>query len=368
LVCIGTEKCGTQEQADQIRKLEEAKKAAEEAEKRRKEEAEKQAAADAKFKADAPERKKVSEILKEGLEKKRVEDLKKSSEVKQRELQEFMAEYGPRSANCQLVEMGWGAAEGKACALKELKITPAAVAGSLSPPRDPTWARRQLEELARGKNQVTVPVAPAGKNVTAPTNITKEQLDYLRRNIVVLQPEQRKIALAMPVPPTAPQALSTFLCGTPPNQYACPTAIEAAREKTAEVYKELGVSPQAVLDRLEERHKKGLEYLRDSPEVKDALLSIQVKAAAAQAGFQTGGGVATAKAAMNVAEGALLVQSYFEGADEFRRGKHYEGTLRVVNEVSSAFLDHHLKLPASDALNLAGAASTAYLYGFLKGF
>lgn len=193
LVCIGTDKCGTQEQAEQIRKLEEMKKAAEEAEKKR-------AAAEAKFHADAPERKKVSDILKEGLEKKRIEDLKKSADARQQELHAFMAEYGPRSANCQLVEMGWGAAEGKACALKELNVA-LPVTGALPPaPNRPNKAQKRRE------------VAPSGPVAgQAPAPIPRDQLDHLRRNIVSLQPERRTIQpVERPNELATPRATLTF--------------------------------------------------------------------------------------------------------------------------------------------------------------
>lgn len=344
----GKTTCQTPDERDRLARLVEQQK-------RDRQERKDREAAEAKFKADAPARQKVSDQLKKGLEQQRDTDLKKSTEQRQQELRAFTAEFGPRSANCRLVEMGWGAAEGKACALKELETAPPKNTAKLSSPRDPSWARARLEGLSRGEsNSLETPTAPASGR-----GVTKQQLEYLRRNVATLQPESRRIALAPPpaVPQPAPQSLSTFMCGAPPNQTACPVTIEA-QQKTQEVYEVLGVSPQAVVDRLEERHQKGLEYLRDSPEVKDALRSIQVKSAAFAAAGKVG---------MEVAENALAVQSIFESTAEFRQGKHYEGTLKAVNLLSSTVVDNRLKLPASDALNLAGAASTAYLYGFFKG-
>lgn len=346
----GETSCQTPERRDELEKqIADQKK--------KKEEEAKQKAADAKFKADAPERKKVSDMLMDGLEKEGAVDLKKTAERTQKELREFTAEFGPRSANCQLVEMGYGSAEGKACALKELEVAPRTNVATAPPPaHEPNWARARLEAIERGQSEPQA--SPNGNTSISRPPMTHEQLDYLRKNMVSMQPEPRKIALAAPVPQAALPALSTFLCGTPPNQFTCPVTLEAAREKTNQIYRQLDIRPESVLDRLEERHEKGLEYLRDSPEFKNALASIQAKSA----GFSVGGSTG-----MAVAERALLVKSIFEGTNEFRQGKHYEGTLRAVNEVSSAFVDSRLKLPASDVLNLAGAASTAYLYGFFKG-
>lgn len=112
-------------------------------------------------------------------------------------------------------------------------------------------------------------------------------------------------------------------------------------------------------DRWDERHKKGLEYLRDSPEVKEIIASIQSKTAALAVG-----GVAGYK----TVDAATTLSSVFEGVAEFERDQYKDGTVRLLNSASS-FAVETLGLPpgSSDVLNLSGAATTAYLYGFFKG-
>lgn len=341
-----------EERRETARRVEEEKREAA----RRKEEEKTKAAADAKLKATAPGRQKVSDLLKQSLDKQREAELKKSAEVKQQRSQRPFTPTKFDHTQCQLWELAYGDAD-RAKSNCDIKYLEAVAKQGSSASTSPGGAA-PLPDVASTSAQRSRPMNP----------VTQAQLDYLKRNAATLQPEQRKIeaGLQTPVSETAggPQTLSTFMCGPPPNQYPCPPAtIEAGRKKTAEIYSQLGVNRDAVLDRMEERHRKGMEYLRDSPQVKEALLAIQIKVAAAQAGGGAG---------LKVAEAGLLVQSFYETTKEFRQGNHYEGALRATNMVSSAFLDQYgerVGVPSvsSDALNLAGAASTAYLYGFFKG-
>ena len=60
----------------------------------------------------------------------------------------------------------------------------------------------------------------------------RDQVDYLKRNAVQQQPEQRKIT-ASQVPASPAGGQQTFLCGTPRNQHPCPTIIGSAPPETA---------------------------------------------------------------------------------------------------------------------------------------
>jgi hypothetical protein len=326
----GELKCGS---PDEIASLERqiAREKEERLAKERQEREEKKKAADeAKFKADAPARKKVSELLKDTVDMKRQVELAKLAQIQtKQELERAKAgvHYG-----CALLEQ-------QAIARGD---NPATMPGNvLCRSSGYVFGSQPTSIIPKRVPSGTLVVAPA------PAALTKQQYDYLKANVATLQPEQRKVGLplAAPVAPIGPSALATFMCGAPPNQHPCPPAtIEAYRKTATMTYSQLGVSQEAILDRLEERHRKGLEYVRDSPEVKAALLSIQAKSA----GLAVGGPVGR-----EIAGNALLVKSAFEGVNEFRQGKHYEGTLRAINEVSSFAVDK-LGLPpgSSDALNL----------------
>lgn len=178
-----------EEETAQKKKAEEEKRQAA----RRKEEEKAKAAAEAKLKATAPGRQKVSDILAKEQERLRAEELKKTPAQKQREMQQFLAEYGPRSPNCKLMEIGYGAEAGKACALKELQ-PPSRTSSSVPPivPSNSDDVRKQLEAIARAESASKG--EPTTERVTRPMNpITQEQLNYLRQNAASLQPEQRRL-------------------------------------------------------------------------------------------------------------------------------------------------------------------------------
>lgn len=190
---------------------------------RKKQEAEekKKAQQEEKFKADAPARKKVSELLKDDVLRQRTADLQKSAAVQNKEMQKFLAEYGPRSANCQLVAMGWGAAAGTQCALQELQAKANATAPAALVPNSPEQVRKELEALAQGQPAASA-AAPA-----APTAITKQQYDYLKANAAMLKPEQRTIPNLAVVPPAPNMAVCSTFSGPLPAE--CPSGGAAAR-------------------------------------------------------------------------------------------------------------------------------------------
>lgn len=351
----------------------------------------------AKQQANVAAQKKVSEILKEDLEKQRRAELERTlkQQASQRELEQLRAGYQAPCAQLRQQAIARGenlaTAPGNVfCAAGGFPFLPSGATPPSKvtmPPSLPTAARPfdrgrcQLEQFANGasgqyaqsycelqylasmgKMGVASPPIqnPPGTAITAGT-----QWDHLKQNIGTLQPEQRKIEAGLKAPvaeaPRRPPAASTFICGTPPNQFACP--VEVLR-RADEVYAKIGIQPQrAILDRLEERHRKGLEYLRENPEVKNALFAIQLK---------TGAAVVGGPAGLKTAEYMKAVHSVYEINGDFRAGKHYEGSLKAINEVSSLALDKFgpgvgVPVGTSDALNLGGAAATAYLYGFFHG-
>ncbi|WP_027556478.1 hypothetical protein [Bradyrhizobium sp. Cp5.3] len=102
-----------------------------------------------------------------------------------------------------------------------------------------TCAAKQIEAMATGSDPNKVQCGgnadassprPALPSAPAPRDkVWAEQLDNLKRNAVRLQPEERhfpptnKVAA---VPSTDNKCRTTFMCGTPPKQYACPCTIE----------------------------------------------------------------------------------------------------------------------------------------------
>jgi hypothetical protein len=131
-------------------------------------------------------------------------------------------------------------------------------------------------------------------------------------------------------------------------------------KKADEILATVGAPRSGPVDQVAARHRKGIEYVKDSPEVKEALEAIQIKVAAQHAAGKLG---------YNVADIALTIDGAVESIDEFKAGNFYEGSLKALNQTSSAIGDR-LRLPpyGSDLLNLSAAATTAYLYGYTKGY
>jgi hypothetical protein len=198
--------CPTPEDAsileNQIAKEREELRAAE----RKAAEEKRKAQAEAKFKADAPARQKVSELLKDDVWKQRTAHLQKSTAVQDQAMQKFLAEYGPRSAKCQLVGIGWGAAAGTQCALQELQAKANTAAPPVYTPKSPDQVQKELEALAKGQR------LSSAAGLAAPTALTKQQYDYLKANAATLQPEKRKVASGLIVAPATPNfaVQSTF--------------------------------------------------------------------------------------------------------------------------------------------------------------
>lgn len=82
--------------------------------------------------------------------------------------------------------------------------------------RPANWAQQQPEALARGESVQSTPVARNAAPVT-PTMSDPNSFFVLKPQLQ----EQRTIS----VPTRPPAAAATFMCGTPPNQYACPVSV-----------------------------------------------------------------------------------------------------------------------------------------------
>lgn len=133
----------------------------------------------------------------------------------------------------------------------------------------------------------------------------------------------------------------------------------ATKQKADEVIAKVGVPRKGIGDDVAARHKKGMEFVKDSPEVQDAIRSLQIKAGAYSAGGRAG---------YEVADFALTVDGAFDSVKEFKSGEYYDGSLKALNVTSSLIANRTPAGPFGDVLNLAGAATTAYLYGYTKGY
>lgn len=143
----------------------------------------------------------------------------------------------------------------------------------------------------------------------------------------------------------------------------CITNEEAVRRqliaKTKQMLSTFGVKDGFLLKDAELRHKRAVQYVLDNPEVQSALRDLIVVRGSAAAY-----GPAGEKAASVV----LNLKAALEGMNEFKNGQYYQGSLHVTNQASSILLEAlPYKGPSSDILNLSGAVTTAYVYGFFWG-
>lgn len=118
---------------------------------------------------------------------------------------------------------------------------------------------------------------------------------------------------------------------------------------------------EKIPDRVKERHRLGVEYLKENKEFQRAV----------QAFMQSRG---IDHACANTLSGCALIANNIADAisinNEFQRGEYYSGTLHIVNRGSSNLLTV-LKpkggAALAESINIAGAAATAYAYGFFWG-
>ena len=192
----GELRCVTSDQAaalkQRVAREAEERKAAE----RKAAEEKKKAQAEAKFKADAPARKKVSELLKDDVWKQRTADLQKSAAVPDKTL--------PSRLICTL-DWVQNAPEWQACMVKMQAKFNTAAPPVFAPKSPDHQVQKELEALAKGQS------VPSAAAPPAPTALTKQQYDYLKANAASLQPEQRTIPAAAPASP------SMAVCSTFPN-------------------------------------------------------------------------------------------------------------------------------------------------------
>jgi hypothetical protein len=224
----GELRCVTSDQAaalkQRIAREAEERKAAE----RKAAEEKKKAQAEAKFKADAPERKKVSELLKDDIWKQRTADLQKSAAVPDKTL--------PSRLICTL---DWveNTPDWQACMVKMQAKFNTAAPIVLAPKSPDHHVQKALEALAKGQS------VPSAAGPPAQTALTKEQYDYLKANVATLQPEKRTIPSLTVVPPSP----SVAVCSTFPNENSskgnCPPPLTpkqaaAAKKRQDEVAEE----------------------------------------------------------------------------------------------------------------------------------
>lgn len=129
--------------------------------------------------------------------------------------------------------------------------------------------------------------------------------------------------------------------------------------KTKQVLSTYGIKDGPSLKDAELRHKRAIQYVLDNPEVQGALKDLIVTRSSSAVY-----GPAGDKAASVV----LNLKSAMEEMKEFKSGQYYQGSLHLTNQVSSIVLERYPYGGASaDVLNLSGAITTAYVYGFFWG-
>jgi actin-related protein len=245
-----------EERKEAARRAREAKEAAI----RQKEQERREAELKRKQAQEAAARQKVSDQLKQALEKDRAAQLQKQ-QASQENLPQLNAQIRDACGSLRLQALGRGGNPATApgsvwCAQNGFPLTAAPpVTGPLAVPPtmknpvpmgSPTFSMThcQLQEIASGGDpQRAKSTCDTRYRETAagraggppPAGLTAEQLEYLTRNAVSLQPEQRTIAQPSKAPggEQVPRADSTFICGTPPNQYPCPTIVPPPGDSTA---------------------------------------------------------------------------------------------------------------------------------------
>jgi hypothetical protein len=114
-----------------------------------------------------------------------------------------------------------------------------------------------------------------------------------------------------------------------------------------------------ILTDFETRNARAIDYVADNKAVQDSIISLLTTRASA-ALYGPVGDVA--------ADIILNIKATLVEIQEFKNGKYYEGTLKIINQVSSLLLS---VLPyggtSANVLNVAGAVATAYVYGFFFG-
>jgi len=232
------------------------------------------------------------------------------------------------------------------------------------------------EDIPKLPPPVLVAEKAKGKN-TAPTTIalTDAQLDYLRKNIsnqTSPSPQGQTSSATSPSNPntTAPPEGKTNVTAAPPkstsnvtgftdHQISQKSNIEQAKNSMASaIVDSLKLKTQKFIKYSAARNKIAVEYVTDSPEVKAEIEKIALKISVAQGG--------------EPAQIALKIKSTYEAgfqtAELWKGGDKYSATLKAIN-LSSSLLAEQLHFPPGsvDALNLSGAAATAYIYGYFFG-
>jgi hypothetical protein len=142
----------------------------------------------------------------------------------------------------------------------------------------------------------------------------------------------------------------------------CITQAESARRlavaKTQQVLSAFGIKDGLLVKDAEARHKRAVEYVVDNPEVQGALRDLVAT---------RGSGAIYGPGGQKLANILVNIKAALEEGKEFKSGQYYQGSLHVTNQISSILLDALPGAAPSDVLNLSGAVTTAYVYGFFWG-
>jgi hypothetical protein len=117
-----------------------------------------------------------------------------------------------------------------------------------------------------------------------------------------------------------------------------------------------GIELETLVGNVAQRNARAIEYVADNKTVNDSIVDLLTTRAATKL-YGPVGEVA--------ADIVLNIKDILGEIDDFKKGNYYEGTLNIINQVSSLLLTY---LPyggtSADILNVAGAVATAYVYGF----
>ena len=146
------------------------------------------------------------------------------------------------------------------------------------------------------------------------------------------------------------------VCVNDNGSYKCPNYQQYAVRIGNNIGDWLAKNNARIADSYQVRNEKALEYVRDNTEVQNSIKSILAKK----------GMLGVCQGSDKCATVIDTVLSAGNDAVEFGRGEYYVGSLHMVNQGSSALLSYLLPYGGTmaDAIDLAGAVATAYVYGF----
>lgn len=158
------------------------------------------------------------------------------------------------------------------------------------------------------------------------------------------------------------------------------SSFHAVTEAASGIMSSVGIQARKIYGDVIYRNEKGLDYAKSDKIVKDAVFDFFVRLTA----VDTSGNVSklisleygTGEAASSAMVDSIVnaVKSSPDIVSNFKAGNYYEGTLSMIDVVSTAivkigggYLIGPIAMPLTDLLRVSTAFTTSYLYGFLVG-